>query len=106
MKKITVALIVGFGVFGLLVAGFGLPINPTAWAISGTSCNDLPDHAALVTALEAARAEDNGGFNLDMWGTIVNRDGEVCAVAFTGDDRGDQWPGSRAISAQKHGKLL
>ena len=36
-----------------------------------------------------------------MWGTIVNRDGIVCAVAFTGEDRGDQWPGSRVISAQK-----
>ena len=100
-RKITVALAVGLGLFGLLVAEFGLPISPTALAIEGTSCNDLPDHAALVTALEAARAEDNGGFDLDMWGTIVNRDGEVCAVAFTGNDRGDQWPGSRAISAQK-----
>jgi uncharacterized protein GlcG (DUF336 family) len=36
-----------------------------------------------------------------MWGTIVNRDGVVCAVAFTGGDRGDQWPGSRVISGQK-----
>jgi uncharacterized protein GlcG (DUF336 family) len=34
-------------------------------------------------------------------GTIVNRDGVVCAVAFTGTNRGSQWPGSRAISAQK-----
>src|SRR5579862_2465531 len=36
-----------------------------------------------------------------MWATIVNRDGIVCAVAFTGSGRGDQWPGSRVISAQK-----
>src|ERR1044071_365696 len=36
-----------------------------------------------------------------MWGTIVDRDGVVCAVAFTGGTRGDQWPGSRVISAQK-----
>jgi uncharacterized protein GlcG (DUF336 family) len=36
-----------------------------------------------------------------MWVTVVNRDGEVVAVAFTGADRGDQWPGSRVISAQK-----
>jgi len=36
-----------------------------------------------------------------MWATIVNRDGIVCAVAFTGQGRGDQWPGSRVISAQK-----
>ena len=36
-----------------------------------------------------------------MWGTVVARTGEVCAVAFTGKDAGSQWPGSRVISAQK-----
>jgi uncharacterized protein GlcG (DUF336 family) len=36
-----------------------------------------------------------------MWATIVNRDGIVCAVAFSGTDRWSQWPGSRVISAQK-----
>jgi uncharacterized protein GlcG (DUF336 family) len=64
-------------------------------------CKDLPNFTALSTALSEARAKENGGFNLDMWGTIVNRDGEVCAVAKTGANRGDQWPGSRIISAQK-----
>lgn len=55
----------------------------------------------LRDALVRARAEDNGGLNLDMWATVVNRDGVVLAVVFTGDGRGDQWPGSRVISAQK-----
>jgi uncharacterized protein GlcG (DUF336 family) len=55
----------------------------------------------LKTTLTAARGTANGGLNLDMWGTLVDRDGIVCAVAFTGHDRGDQWPGSRVISAQK-----
>jgi uncharacterized protein GlcG (DUF336 family) len=64
-------------------------------------CSLLPSHADLKTALIAARNAANGGFNLDMWGTMVNRDGIVCAVAFTGKDRGDEWPGSRVISAQK-----
>ena len=64
-------------------------------------CANLPSHAALHAALSAARDQSNGGFNLDMWGTIVNRDGVVCAVAFTGGNRGSQWPGSRVISAQK-----
>jgi len=64
-------------------------------------CSDLPSQAALKSALAAARAAANGGFNLDMWATVVNRDGVVCAVAFTGGNRGDQWPGSRVISAQK-----
>ena len=65
------------------------------------ACAGLPRHDQLEAALTAARADANGGFNLDMWGTVVNRDGVVCAVAFTGSDRGRQWPGSRVISAQK-----
>lgn len=64
-------------------------------------CAGLPSHSELETALSDAQEEDNGGFGLNMWGTIVNRDGQVCAVAMTGEDRGDQWPGSRVISAQK-----
>jgi uncharacterized protein GlcG (DUF336 family) len=65
------------------------------------ACRDLPSHPQLLNALKAARAQANGGFNLDMWGAIVDRDGTVCAVAFTGSNRGSQWPGSRVISAQK-----
>ena len=68
---------------------------------AATRCNGLPTHAALRSALTLARHSANGGFNLDMWATVVNRDGIVCAVAFTGADRGSQWPGSRVISAQK-----
>jgi uncharacterized protein GlcG (DUF336 family) len=64
-------------------------------------CSRLPSWSKLKDALIAARLAANGGLNLDMWGTIVNRDGTVCAVAFTGGNRGDQWPGSRVISAQK-----
>ena len=69
---------------------------------SKSGCKDLPSHDQLKAALTAARMNpDNGGLDLAMWGTIVDRDGVVCAVAFTGADRGDQWPGSRVISAQK-----
>ena len=70
-------------------------------AETAAACHGLPSHNALKTALTAARQQMNGGFNLDMWATVVNRDGIVCAVAFTGVNRGDQWPGSRVISAQK-----
>jgi uncharacterized protein GlcG (DUF336 family) len=66
-----------------------------------TTCAGLPTHGQIKSALTSARNASNGGFNLDMWGTIVNRDGVVCAVAFTGANRGSQWPGSRVISAQK-----
>lgn len=64
-------------------------------------CAGLPNHTALRSVLLAARNQMNGGFNLDMWAAVVNRDGVVCAVAFTGSDRGAQWPGSRVIAAQK-----
>jgi uncharacterized protein GlcG (DUF336 family) len=64
-------------------------------------CRGLPSHADLQAALAAAQGQQNGGFGLEMWATVVNRDGIVCAVAFTGEHRGDQWPGSRVISAQK-----
>ena len=62
---------------------------------------DLPSHSQLETALKAVVKEANGGFGLNMWATIVDRDGVVKAVVFSGKDRGEQWPGSRVISAQK-----
>ncbi|HEY7887927.1 MAG TPA: heme-binding protein [Steroidobacteraceae bacterium] len=83
------------------LAAFTAPHAAADQADDTGACNGLPSHAALKRALTAARQQMNGGFNLDMWATVVNRDGLVCAVAFTGSDRGDQWPGSRVISAQK-----
>jgi uncharacterized protein GlcG (DUF336 family) len=74
--------------------------TPDGGVLAG-SCAGLPSHTALHNALTYARSQQNGGFNLDMWGAVVNRDGIVCAVAYTGGDRGDQWPGSRVIAAQK-----
>ena len=35
------------------------------------------------------------------WAAVVNRDGIVCAIVFSGTTRSDQWPGSRAIAAEK-----
>jgi len=96
----------GVNLAGLIIAtsaflggGIGLAHEPDNPAHNG--CRELPSWRDLRAALVAARNEANGGLNLDMWGTIVDRDGVVCAVAFTGRDRDDQWPGSRVISAQK-----
>ena len=96
MRKI-VTVVTGLAtVAGLLVATRGVGADEDR-----SACRDVPSYSALRAALEAARAQPNGGFNLEMWGTVVDRDGVVCAVAFTGNQRGDQWPGSRVISAQK-----
>lgn len=65
------------------------------------SCAGLPSYSELKTALAQSVSAEASGLNLQMWGTIVDRDGVVCAVAFSGTNRGAQWPGSRVISAQK-----
>jgi uncharacterized protein GlcG (DUF336 family) len=85
-------------VFGIALA-MGLTAAP-AYA-QGDGCGNLPTHAAVKKALSEAQAEANGGLGFHMWATLVDRDGVVCVVTFTGADRGDQWPGSRVISAQK-----
>ena len=72
----------------------GLPtVDPSLSKIAGFD--------QLKAALVAARHEANGGFNLDMWAAVVDRNGLVVAVVFTGATSTDQWPGSRVIAAQK-----
>jgi uncharacterized protein GlcG (DUF336 family) len=66
-----------------------------------TSCAALPDYSTLKTALTTAVATETSGLNNQMWATIVDRDGNVCQVVYSGSSRGAQWPGSRVISAQK-----
>ena len=68
---------------------------------SGSACDGLPTHAELRAAVAAATAAETSGLNNHMWATVVNRDGIVCAIAFSGTGRSSQWPGSRVISAQK-----
>lgn len=75
--------------------------SPAALLAADQSCAGLPAHAEFKAALQAAQKEKNAAFGLNMWGAVVNRAGVVCAVAFTGDHWGDQWPGSRVIAAQK-----
>ena len=83
------------------------------------SCQDIVDainannkmgdnYPNVAKALQAAVAEaivdvktSGVGLGNDMWATINDRDGVVCAVAFSGANRGSQWPGSRIISAEK-----
>ncbi len=79
--------------------------NASTFASGQFNCGNLPSHSELTDALRASVAasggESNGGLDFHMWATIVTRDGVVCVVTFSGEDRDDQWPGSRVISAQK-----
>ncbi len=67
-------------------------------------CSALPDHAKLRAALQAVvkqGKEVNTGMGNEEWAAVVNRDGVVCAIVFSGPDRSAQWPGSRVIAAEK-----
>ena len=99
MTRSIISSILGASFVGAVILGSGP-------AIAGGRCSDLglgdgeAAHSALTTALSGALG-GNGGLGNDMWVTLVDRDRIVCAVAFTGSDRNQQWPGSRVISAQK-----
>jgi uncharacterized protein GlcG (DUF336 family) len=99
-KRLKSKMSVTFAISGMLLSTIMLS-GGAAYAASDKDCSQVPSHSDLKAALTTAQSTGNGGFGLHMWGTIVNRDGFVCAVAFTGADRGSQWPGSRVISAQK-----
>jgi uncharacterized protein GlcG (DUF336 family) len=67
-------------------------------------CAAVPYFSQLRSALIGAITPSsgaNGGLGFNMWGTVVDSDGTVCAVAFSGSQFDSQWLGSRVISAQK-----
>ena len=68
---------------------------------ASSGCKNLPNSSALKAALESATSTETSGLNNQMWATLVDRDGVVCAVVFSGANRSAQWPLSRVISAQK-----
>lgn len=66
---------------------------------TGTSCPVT--QYQLRVALVAADIADKSGFDNHFWGVVVNREGVVCAVAFSGLHAGSQWLASRQIAAAK-----
>jgi uncharacterized protein GlcG (DUF336 family) len=81
--------------------------NDNGGAVGPNGSPNLPTFALVQSVLDsvqnigAGSPSANGGFGLNMWATVVDRSGIVRVVAFSGAKEGDQWPASRAISAQK-----
>jgi uncharacterized protein GlcG (DUF336 family) len=101
--KIMKIVVVNFTLLGMLTCGSDvLATGNSASNGKGYTCKDILRQLAmpLDQALQQAVADEPSGLAFNMWATIVARDGTVCAVARSGA-LGDQWPGSRAISAQK-----
>jgi hypothetical protein len=91
-------------VAGFLCCVSSLPWTTGAFAQNPMDCSRVPDYAKLKAALSNVVKQGksvNGGLGNQEWGAVVNRDGIVCAVVFTGPNRAAEWPGSRLISAMK-----
>jgi len=70
---------------------------------SAQNCPVTHDHLldVLKKSVKASGGPSNGGFDNNEWAVVVDRNGTICAVAYSGDTAGDQWPGSRAIATEK-----
>jgi Haem-degrading len=90
------------GCFGAILGVLAGPALADGFGGSG-NCGKLPGWSQLQAALKTSvgKQPGNGGLANNMWATIVDSSGIVCAVAFSGADYTSQWLGSRVISAQK-----
>jgi len=88
-------------VSSILLAGCGDDVTAPTSSSVHTAGNSIPSHDDLRAALQAVLTEQNGGLGFEMWAALVDRDGFVVDVVFSGADNDDQWPGSRVIAAQK-----
>ena len=76
----------------------------SAMAQASLDCSKLPNYNDLKQAVIAAVREGagaNSGLGNQEWAAVVNRDGTVCAVIYSGPSRAAEWPGSRLIAAEK-----
>jgi hypothetical protein len=89
-------------VSGCFAAMLGVMAGP-ALAGQGGNCSFLHGgwNALKNDLKKSVGVTGNGGLGNNMWATVVDNSGIVCAVAFSGNDFTSQWLGSRAISAQK-----
>jgi len=86
----------------LLAAGWcGLPLAAQAQDVKCPITHDQLVKA-LKESVKASGGPDNGGMPTNnQWAAVVDRDGVVCAVAFSGNKPTDQWLASHAIAAEK-----
>jgi uncharacterized protein GlcG (DUF336 family) len=103
--SLVVPMLLGFGLLSapvLSISGELSEAHAGQAVASADECAGLPSFADLREVLkDVVHGDTNGGNGNEMWGAVVNRDGVVCAVAFSGAKRGDQFPGSRVIAAAK-----
>ena len=102
MRKSRVGGALALGAIALAMALFALStqVGPIARA-EQTSLDCPVTFTTLQSELEDAAEADSTGLNNHYWAVVVNREGAVCAVAYSGRDRDSQWLLSRQIAAAK-----
>ena len=87
----------------MLAAAAAIAISASAQAQEKHQCPVDHDklQQVLKQSVQASGGPDNGGLPVNEWAAVVNRDGVVCAVVFSGSKPTDQWLGSRAIAVEK-----
>ncbi len=96
------AVIAVAGLLGLGACGDDATAPPPATQTAQDQLkHNLPGYNVMRETLKDIVKEQNGGLGFHMWAAIVDRDGFVLDVLFSGEDRASEWPGSRAIAAQK-----
>ena len=88
----------------ILLVGLSMVITSVATTTAGAA--ECPaGREALTEALKAsvkpAGGPANGGLENNEWAALVDRNGQICEVTFSGKSVHDQWLGSRAIGAEK-----
>lgn len=101
-KSLAVAAIAVAAVLALQYFAPSPSIEPIARAQSSMNSLSCPvAFQRLQSELEDADEEDSTGLNNHYWAVVVNREGTVCAVAYSGSRRDSQWLLSRQIAAAK-----
>jgi uncharacterized protein GlcG (DUF336 family) len=100
LKRVQAVALVA-GLLGLAACSDGTTDPSIAPTSTATLQHNLPSYGQMRDALKTIVAGQNGGLGFAMWAAIVDRDGFVVDVLFSGEDRASEWPGSRAIAAQK-----
>jgi hypothetical protein len=87
--------------FSVLVSGLlALPVAAKAQQLKCPVSHDQLK-SALDDSVKVAGGPMEGGLPVNEWAAVVNRAGEVCAIAYSGKGPTDQWLGSRAIAVEK-----
>lgn len=82
-------------------AAIGLAATASTGAARAQAVSCPVNYAQLRQTLVTADQNDTTGFNNHFWAVVVNREGVVCQVAYSGADAGSQWLASRQIAAAK-----